>query len=46
MGVVIGAPLYDLITFQAANICGKLFLSKRLFILVSENIAVNIELGR
>ena len=33
MGVVIGAPLSDLITIEAANIWGKLFLSQRLFIL-------------
>ena len=33
MGVVIGGPLSDLISFQATNIWGKLFLSRRLFIL-------------
>ena len=31
MGVVIGAPLSDLITIETSNICGKLFLSQRLF---------------
>jgi len=33
----IGAPLSDLITIEAANIWGKLFLSRRLFILDSTN---------
>ena len=32
-GVVIGAPLFHLITIEAANIWGKLFLSRRLFIM-------------
>ena len=34
MGMIIGPRLSDLITFQAANIRGKLFLSRRFFILV------------
>ena len=33
MGEVIGPPLSDLITIEVANIWGKLFLSRRLFIL-------------
>ena len=33
MGVVIGAPVSDLVTIEAANIWGKLFHSRRLFIL-------------
>ena len=33
LGVVIGASLSDLIFVEAANTCGKLFLSQRLFIL-------------
>ena len=32
MGMVIEAPLSDLITIEAGNIWGKLFLSRRLFI--------------
>ena len=33
MGVVIGVPISDLITFQAANTWGNLFLSRSLFVL-------------
>ena len=31
--VVIGAPLSDPIVIEAANICGKAFLSQKLFIM-------------
>ena len=33
MGVLIGAPLSDLLTFQAVNNWGKFFLSRMLFLL-------------
>ena len=41
MRVVIGAPLSDLITFQATNIWGKLFFIRMLFILES-NIVLRV----
>ena len=49
MGVVIGAPLPDIITSQAVNIWGKLFFSIRLFIFgiyINGNVAVGIVIGR
>ena len=45
MGVVIGAPLPDLITFSVANIWGNPFFSRRLFILDLNTLEAHLRPG-